>query len=187
MRGFLPSTYLRYFKWEKTILGSFLIFILLGVIFISGIIFILPSYFALTFSLNDILRRTNTEEVFIKRKDVDGLESKISHINSLLDAYFDGESKKKLFSGVLLAITNATFDEIKLTGIDFQQDASKNFVFHIRGEAVNRNVLISYSQKLRQLKEIKELRSPVSNLLQEANIKFLLEVVINPQYYEYKN
>ena len=87
----------------------------------------------------------------------------------------------------MLAITNATFDEIKLTGIDFQQDASKNFVFHIRGEAVNRNVLISYSQKLRQLKEIKELRSPVSNLLQEANIKFLLEVVINPQYYEYKN
>lgn len=183
MRGLLPLIYSKTFKREKIISASFLIFVFSGIIFLSGFIFILPSYFALVFSLDDVLRRMDTEEISLKRKDVDGLESKISYVNSLIDSYFDGESKRKSFSSLLFSLTNSVSNEIKLTSIEFQRDASKDFVFHIRGEALNRNALILYSQKLRQIDQVKELRSPISNLLQETNIKFLLETTINPKYY----
>ena len=187
MKGLLPSSYSNVLKREKLILRVFSVFIFGVFIFLSGIIFLLPSYFTLVFSLNDVLRNLSTEEISLKRKDVEGLEGKTSYINSLLDSYFDGESKRKSFSNLLLSLTNFVSDEIKLTSIQFQKDASEGFVFHIRGEAADRSALILYSQKLRQLEQIKELRSPVSNLLQEKNIKFLLEAVINQKHYEYKN
>lgn len=187
MVGFLPLVYLRALKKERFIRVIFGVFVFGGILLAFGIVFILPSYFSLIFSLDDVLRSLGTEEVAVKRKDVEGLESKIFYNNSLLDSYFQGESKRKSFSQILLQITNSVSNEVKLKSIEFQKTKDGEFVFHIRGEAKKRNALIIFSQKLRQLEEIKELRSPISNLLQEENIKFLLEAVINLKFYEYKD
>lgn len=183
MRGLLPPAYSKILKREKLIWRFFWAFVFCGLTFLLGLIFLLPSYFSLVFSLDDILRSLDTEEVSIKRKDIEGLESKISYTNSLLDSYFSGESKRKSFSELLLSLTNLVSNDIRITSIEFKKGAGDEFVFHIRGEATKRSALILYSQKLRQLDQIKELRSPVSNLLQETNVKFLLEAVINSKYY----
>ena len=137
--------------------------------------------------MDDVLRSLGAEETAIKRRDVDGLESKISYINSLLDSYAKGESKRNYFSEILLSLTNSVSDGINFTGIEFQKSSGDDFVFHIRGKAEKRSALIVFSQKLRQLEGVKELRSPVSNLLQDTNVNFLLEVVVNSQYYAHKN
>ena len=183
----LPQNYFNIFKKEKRIrlfsaLCVFLIFILL-----VGVTFVLPSYFALLFSSSDILRRTDTEEISLKRKDVSSVENNIASINSMLDSYFTGESSRQSFSSVFVPVVNSAPETIKLANIEFQKDSSRAFVFHLRGNAEKRNDLILFSQKIRELPQVKELRSPVSNLLQETNIKFLLEVLVNDQYYDYKN
>lgn len=184
MMGLLPPIYSKIFKREKLILHVFWIFVFGGLTFLLGLIFLLPSYFSLVFSLDDVLRSLNTEEISIKRKDVEGLESKTSYTNSLLDSYFMGESKRKSFFELMLSLTNPVLDGIKLTNIEFQNGFNDEFIFRLRGEAQKRSDLILYSQKLRQLDQVKELNSPVSNLLQETNIKFLLEATLNPKYYK---
>ena len=187
MIGLLPSAYSQVFKKEKLIKRIFVVFVFGGLFLILGVTFLLPSYFTLVFSLDDVLRSLGTEEVAIKRKDIEGLESKISYTNSLLDSYFLGASKQKTFSELLFSLTGLVSDGVKLTGIEFQKATGEGFLFLLRGEAATRNSLIIFSQKIRQLPQVKDLRSPVSNLLQETEVKFLLEVLINPQFYEYKD
>ncbi|HEY4521569.1 MAG TPA: hypothetical protein VJH05_00285 [Candidatus Paceibacterota bacterium] len=187
MIGLLPKVYSQEFKKEKIIKRIFIVFILWGLFLAFGVVFLLPSYFTLVFSLDDVLRSLGTEEVAIKRKNVEGLESTISYTNSLLDSYFLGVSKQKSFSELLFSLTKNVSNGVKLTGVEFQKSTGGEFVFLIRGEAATRNSLILFSQKIRQLPEVKDLRSPVSNLLQETEVKFLLEALINPQFYEYKN
>ena len=183
----LPERYSNIFKREKIIHLISSLFVFLIFVLIVGIVFLLPSYFTLLFSSSDVLRRTNTEGISLERRDVLGVESEIAQINLTSDSYFLNEESRREFSGVLLSFVNVAFEEIKLINIEFQMGSEGEFVFHIRGEAQKRSDLILYSQKLRGLPQIKELRSPVSNLLQEKNVKFLLEAVINPQYYDYKN
>jgi len=187
MIGLLPKVYSQAFKKEKIIKRIFIVLVLWGLFLVLGIVFLLPSYFTLVFSLNDVLRSLSTEEVAIKMKDVEGLESKISYTNSLLDSYFLGVSRQKLFSELFLVLTGNISNGIKLTGIEFQKATGEGFLFLLRGEAVTRNSLIMFSQKIRQLPQVKDLRSPISNLLQDTEVKFLLEVLINSQFYEYKN
>lgn len=184
MVGLLPENYRQIFKREKIISRLFSILVVAGTIFLFGLAFILPSYFSLVFSLDDVLRSLGTEEISIKRKDVDGLEERIFYANFLSNAYFAGESKRKQFSELLISLTNLISNDIKLTSIEFQMGSGNEFVFNIKGEATTRNALVLYSQKLRALPQVRELRSPVSNLLQEINVKFLLEAVINKQYYD---
>src|SRR3989344_1236819 len=176
MIGLLPPVYLQTFKKEKIIKRIFVVFVFWGLFLVLGIVFLLPSYFTLVFSLDDVLRSLDTEEVAIKRKDVEGLESKISYSNFLLDSYFLGVSKQKSFSELLFSLTENVSNGVKLTGIDFQKSTSGGFLFLLRGEATNRNSLILFSQKIRQLSQVKDFRSPVSNLLQDTDVKFLLEV-----------
>lgn len=187
MMGLLPLSYSKIFKREKLILRIFLLFVFGGMIFILGIIFILPSYFSVLFSLDHVLRSLGTEEILLKRKNVGEIESKVSYINSLTDSYFLGESKRKSFSQSLLSLTNPASNDIKITSVEFEKSEENESIFHIRGESADRNALILYSQKLRQLPQVKELRSPISNLLQEKNLKFLLELVINSDYKDGEN
>ena len=187
MVGLLPLSYRKAFENEKFVLRIFSAVLFLGLVFVLGIIFLLPSYFSLVFSLDDVLRRFEAEETSLKRKDIEGLESKISYINSLTDSYVSNESKRKSFASILFSLTNAVPAEIKLLGIEFQLGSGNEFVFHIRGEAERRSALIVYSQKLREIPEIKEVHSPISNLLSDTDIRFLLETTIKPEYYENQN
>lgn len=187
MIGLLPQIYLRALKKEKIIRMITGAFVFGCILLAFGIVFILPAYFSLVFSLDDVLRSLGTEEVTLKRRDVEGLESKISYANSLLDIYFKGELQRKKFSSILLSVTNSVSDDVKITNMEFQKTSGGELVFRIRGEAQKRSALILFSQKLRQLEEVKELRSPVSNLLEEENVKFLLEILVKPEFYEYKN
>jgi hypothetical protein len=132
MIGLLPQIYSKILKREKLILRIFLICVFTGFIFLSGLIFLLPSYFSLVFSLDDVLRSLNTEEVSIKRKNVEDIESKISSANFRIDSYFTGESKRKSFSELLLLLIIPASDEIKLTSIEFKKSGSNEFIFYLQ-------------------------------------------------------
>ena len=69
MIGLLPKVYSQEFKKEKIIKRIFIVFILWGLFLAFGVVFLLPSYFTLVFSLDDVLRSLGTEEVAIKRKN----------------------------------------------------------------------------------------------------------------------
>src|SRR3989344_5796435 len=125
--SFLPPIYQKALRREKILrLSSAFLGLLSSVAFLC-VIFLLPSYFMLAFSKDDVLRRLKTQEEVLAKKELKKLEEKIGGVNRLAAAYRKGEDGRKNISPILAGIANSAPEAVKFSAITLtQKDAKKN-------------------------------------------------------------
>ena len=78
----LTPNYEKEFRHEKIIRVWISFLIILIIVAATGLVFMLPSYFALALSKDDILRRLQAEEKVFEKKEFKSLEEKIDGLLS---------------------------------------------------------------------------------------------------------
>lgn len=186
MNSLLPENYQKTFRTEKILRLCFWVVAYFSFVFAFGTAFLSPSYFSLKFSLNDTLRRLDTETISVERRNANSLEKEISSLNAMLRDYNRNGLKEFSFSSILESFLNATPAGIKINGIDFDKNQDGVFFVRLSGEASLRADIIAYEKALKNLKEVSAVRSPISNLLKDEKAPFIIEADIKKEFYEQK-
>ncbi len=183
MATLLPASYTNEVRREKIFRLAFLfvVFVCLGIL--VGIVFMLPSYFAVVFSKNDVLRQLSTQQEVFAKHNVSAIEAEITRVNDLAHLYQHNETGRKSLAPLLLRLSDGAAN-VKFINLSLQQNASGQFVFALEGIAQKRDDLLAYIERLKKAPEFDSVRSPISNLLRDTNAHFMVEVVLKREYYD---
>ncbi|MDO8523048.1 MAG: hypothetical protein Q7S12_02040 [bacterium] len=181
---FLGEKYERALRREKIYKLSSAFLILLSISALIWIVCMTSSYFTIIFSKDDILRRVDAEEAVLARRKLNELESETAKINKNISDYGINETKRRSFSDLLISIFRAASHGINFENIALSKDKDGSFILNLGGNASTRTELISYISVLQKIPAFSEVRSPISNLLEESNAKFNLELKIKPEVYK---
>lgn len=185
----LTPKYEKFIRTEK--LGRLLVafILLLDAVVLTAIVFILPSYFYLTFSKDEVLRRLkSTEEVLTKRNSKD-IEAKIESVNQMISEYEKNESRRRALSPILVKIAEAGAAAKASVRLKFlkleQKEKGRDFIIVLSGLAPTREAFLDYLERLKLLPEAKTVISPVTNLLKETDVVFSLDFKLKKEFYDY--
>lgn len=141
--------------------------VLLVVSSIVGIILlgserILQNYFtSLTESMISVQNR-HSQEV-----------QEIRHINKTLQQVENIQKQYYVWTPLLLSLSEATNSGIVLNNLSVDQ---KNKHISLEGHATNRETFLIYQKKIKQLENIKDAQSPLSDLTKIENFSFTLSI-----------
>lgn len=181
----LTENYQKEFRREKNQRLLLSLAMLLATSIVIGIVFMLPTYFSLIFTKDDVLRLLKaSEEVFV-RKEFKSLEDKITAVNNLINLYEANEKRRFSYSPILASITKNTSSLIELKNVALRRGDDGAFTIILEGEAAQRTTLLGYIAKLGKVSEFEDVRSPITNLLKESNANFVLNIKIKPDAYKY--
>ena len=79
----LSKEYTKEVRREKILRSAVVIFGIISTVLLVGIIFMLPSYFTLTLSQEEVARRLQAQQESFARQNVNVIEEKIQKINAL--------------------------------------------------------------------------------------------------------
>lgn len=183
----LASAYEKEFRREKIARALVIFLAMLILVAATGLIFMFPSYFALVFSKDDVLRRLKAEEESFAQKEFKNLEGQIARLNAQIFSFERNENKRYSLAPLIQKLALATPTEIKLGSINFGRAGQEKdiFSFGIQGEADSREDLLKYVEVLRSMDEFVSVNSPVTNLLKENRASFFLDIKIKPGRYKY--
>src|SRR3989344_2283356 len=145
----LPQIYQKEIRREKIVRLCFLFFSFTSEVLLIGIIFMLPSYFSLIFSANEVLRRWDAEKQAFERQDITSFEDTITKINQRTMLYTNNENRRHNLSRLLVRVAEADDKNIHLNSINLQSGNEGAFKFVIRGTASTRDAFLSYIQRLK--------------------------------------
>ncbi len=180
----LPDSYQKIIRREKALR---IVCIGLGAIITAltvTIILLLPSYFFLVFSRDDVLRRLEAEQATFARRDVKPLEKEIEGTNQTVIAYLSGRSQHKDFAPILVALSEVKAPSVRVTQITIRQGSGK-YIAEIAGRAGTRDDFLEYVRQLRSHKMFDGVASPVGNLLKEKDVVFTIVVDIKREIFFY--
>ncbi len=183
----LTPNYEKEFRREKIIRVWISFLIILIIIAATGLVFMLPSYFALVLSKDDILRRLQAEETVFEKKAFKSLEEKIAVLNGKIFTFEKNEKKRHDFAQILNKISLNAVSGIRLTSITLNKNEQGLFAFSVVGEADARDEFLKYIDRLKAVKEFSSINSPVANLLKENQASFSLDIKINSEAYQYES
>lgn len=183
----LTPEYVKIAKKEKLLRLYVAMFLVLALALTIAIVFMLPSYFLLSLSKNDVLRRLRAaEEVFAKRNLI-SIENKVGATNDLIDLFDQNDGMRYALSPVLVKIANTASDGIKLSLLELRKNENGFFLIKLSGEAKTRENFLEYEKRLKSIAEIDSIASPVTNLLRESDSKFVLDLNIKKEFYKYES
>lgn len=155
---------------------QFLGFWFSAVIIIFGVL-MLPAFFFISFEQSEVEHVKKVEEEAQKAAHTSELEEKIRGTNALLDIILAREYKKKDVASFLGEILSGAPAGVSVTLI--VHEPLKNHV-NISGAADTRGALLKFVDFLKKAPEIKNVSSPVSNIIRQQNINFSLEIETEP-------
>lgn len=182
---FIAQNYQKEFEREKIARLIVALLALLGTTIFIGTIFMLPSYFVLALSRDDVLRRLKAAEEVLATKELAGVEAEIRAVNSKIANYEKSGSRRYALSPILIKIAKTMSADIKISGINLGPSDAGSFIITLMGEAQKRESLLKFIDNLRILKEFDSVYSPVTNLLKETNAPFRLEIKLKPEIYNH--
>lgn len=177
-------------KYEKAVRGekiyklSSAFLILLSAAVSIWIVCMSPSYFAITFSKDEILRRVVVEEAVLARRKLGELEAETVKINKIVSEYGNNEARRHSLSDLLISIFRAAPQGVSVESIVLLKNKDGVFILGLGGNASTREEFISYYSVLQKVPAFSEVLSPVSNLLEESNTEFKLDLKIKPEVYK---
>src|SRR3989344_4316184 len=181
----LPQEYTKEIRREKILRSAVVMFGIFDITLLFGIVFLLPSYFALTFSQDDVARRLRVQQESLARQNVQALEDAIRRVNTLAISHQRNESRRKSVAPLLLRLAAADIRGVALRTAHLFEDKTGAFVVSLQGNATTRNAFLEYIQSLENADGVAVVRSPVDNLLRETDVLFSIEVVLNKEFYSY--
>lgn len=182
---FISENYEKEFRREKIlrILIGFAINLIAALL--VGLVFMLPSYFAIALSKDDVLRRLKAAEEVFEKKEYKALEEKISKVNARVSAFEKNESKRKGLAPLLHRLAENTPDTMRLASIGLSKNQEGFYAISVQGEAATRDEFLKYAEKLARVGEFASIDSPVTNLLKETKAAFTLNIKVKPEAYGY--
>lgn len=181
---FLGAKYEKIIKRDKIYRTLSVFLFLLSAVAVTGMVFMLPSYFTVVLSKDEVLRNLKAAEDVLARRESNKLEEETSKVNKAIADYEKNESKRHSFSGLLVSIFKVTPPEVGIEKINLIKDKTGSFTLNVDGNASTRESLISYIANLQKLTSIAQVKSPISNLLEESNAAFHLELQIKQESYK---
>lgn len=181
----LPQKYIKEARREKALRSAVVMFGIFNVVLLIGIVFLLPSYFTLTFLQGETERLFLVRQEALARQNAHELEDTIRRINERAALHRQNESRRKPVAPLLLRLAAADTAGIALRAAHLFEDKTGAFVAALQGNAATRSVFLAYVQRLENTGGVAAVRSPVDNLLREADVSFNLEVVLNREFYSY--
>ena len=150
-------------------------FIVLGLGIFISLILLTPSLFYSSIQKN--LIKTQVEN--LKNNNVIGVRSEyasvISDLNSKLGIINTSKDNKFVISESIIKQTVLSKTSgIKITEINYFSDIEKGKILELRGEALTRENLLFYKNKLSENPNFKEIDLPISNFIKSNNIQFNL-------------
>lgn len=128
-----------------------------------------------------------TQNAF-EQASLNQLQKQIKEINQDIATVYNLQKEQLYFSLVLKEISQLTPSQITLENITISKNepAAKSkeepfYALKISGLAPHRNDLLNYQTTLEENNLLFELQSPLSNLLTQVNVSFVLEAKINTQ------
>lgn len=181
---FLGIKYEKAVRSEKIYKLSSAFLALLSLSVLVWIVCMTPSYFVIVFSKDDILRRVDVEEAVLARRKLGDLEAETAKINKIISDYGNNEAKRRSFSDLLISVFRASPQGIGIENVALSKNKDGVFILNLQGVASTREELISYISALQKIPAFSEVNSPISNLLEESNAKFNLDLKIKPESYK---
>ncbi|OGF73626.1 hypothetical protein A3J56_00605 [Candidatus Giovannonibacteria bacterium RIFCSPHIGHO2_02_FULL_46_20] len=181
----LSKEYTKEVRREKILRSAVVIFGIINTVLLVGIIFMLPSYFTLTLSQEEVARRLQAQQESFARQNVNVIEEKIQKINALAALHQKNENNRRRVAPLLLGLASSDIPGVELRTARLSEDESGSFVVLLQGRAATRNAFLTYEKSIENIDGIAAVHSPVSNLLHEADVLFELEAVLNKEFYSY--
>lgn len=185
----LTPKYEKFIRTEK--LGRLLVafILLLDTVVLTAIVFILPSYFYLAFSKDEVLRRLRSTEEVLTKRDLKNTEAKIESVNKMIGEYEKNELRRRALSPILIKIAEAGAAEkasVRLKSLKLEQkEKGQDFIIVLNGQAPTREAFLDYLERLRLFPEARAVISPVTNLLKETDVIFSLDFKLKKEFYDY--
>lgn len=152
--------------------------ILTAVVFIVGSAFLLPSYFVFFLQQREFERLIKVEAEASQGLRVSDILLAAKKVNSamvVLKEFLSGPQKATaLFENLLEAVTPF----IVIAGIEVKNNGEAT----LTGIAPTRSVLLNFEKRLRDSGLFQEISFPISNIIREANIDFVMRGKIKPRY-----
>lgn len=111
------------------------------------------------------------------------LKKNITVQNDSLKSLVDLNKRRFVWSDFLHALIKATPQGIVISHLSGAYDAAGTAArptLTVRGEAANRNLLLTFQNALQKISQIDTVNSPVSNLLERFNSQFQFDVQLKP-------
>ncbi len=140
----------------------------------------LPSFFVIQAQVSALRERASLIDrtIVIRKKDV-SLED-IEKTKLLIEKLKENDRKPRL-GNLLLDIKKSISSGIRVTNFRYsvytgEEKTEGENKLAIRGIASDRNTLISFSENLKDIKEVSSSNLPISQLAKSINIPFLIEI-----------
>ncbi len=140
-------------------------------IFLTGILFFIP----LSILMKNEQESLNRELVLLNKKiagdEIDNTSSAINDLNIKVSSILSANDSK------VSSVLNKILDQ-KTSGISVTNFVFGNNKVSLTGVAGTRTNLILFVESLKKEKSFKSVNSPVSNLIKEKNLNFLINIGI---------
>ena len=165
--------------WFEEISRIIVFFTVLAVVvLIMGSMLLLPSFFVFSSQQREFERLIKAEEEAsqeIKSNDILAASKKINSSISVVKELLSGPPKATaIFANLLGTITPL----IVIAGIEVKNTGGVTFT----GIAPTRLELLNFEKKLRDSGLFQEISFPISNIIREANIDFVMQGKIKSRY-----
>lgn len=162
--------------------------VLLAVIFASiiiAIIMLFPSYIITSIHTSE-MNMEKSSDISIEREEI---ESAVENTQQQLKALDPEKLVNESFVEITKEIISSADSSIEITNITYEKTLEKKseekteevLRSQISGIASNRSVLVNFKRKLEQSKMFSKVELPVSNLAQDVDISFNLDLVISKE------
>lgn len=181
--NFLTPEYDKLIRKEKGLRLVLTFLYMLFCVSAVGAVLLLPSYFVLVLSQDEILRYVEAEEAVLARKQLQEIEKRAGQVSRTLDLYSSNESLRRPLAPLVASLANETPSAIKLSSIELKKNSDESFSFLVRGKAKTRDEFLAYLDRIKRMQEAAAVISPVTNVLKESNLDFSLEIKIKKEVY----
>ncbi|MDP3784870.1 MAG: hypothetical protein Q8R12_02235 [bacterium] len=146
-----------------------------GAVLFLGVILMFPSYVALMFRRLDLTRELNLSRKAPLLSEVDQIEKSIKNFNQKLLLYEKGAKNLNPISKIEEQILKLRPSAISIRTLLYENASKTNPErISIKGRAQTRSELLRFQKNLESSGLFKTVHSPISNLLQEADLEFSL-------------
>ena len=142
-----------------------------------GITLLAPSYLPIYFQRRESERALAINEQTAGMADSENLRSNVDQINMLVSSIRERASRKPNATKIFESIFKAP-QGISITSVLVNPDGSVS----IAGNAKTRTRLLDFEQSLRQAEIFRAITFPLSNIVRESNINFILQGTLKEKY-----
>lgn len=176
MANVLPETEKKRIYHEYLLRLATIAFVLAAVSFVVSTVFLTPVYL-----LSLAKNRATAERAEILKQSIALEDQVIVEIFTSMKrrlAFLATHRTSQSSLDALTAVLNNRTEDIELTFFFFSADEKGKATLSVEGIAANRNVLTGFAKKLEKEVLFESVRLPVSNLAQDRDIEFSLNIGI---------